>query len=392
MEPGRRRTRLFEWCVRSSLYFLMLVEFAVVINVWQNTAATSRDIAVTLTVTALHVAADIALITWSLTSLRTGHPARTLPRVRLSLTVAATIASGIVFATLWGPGSLAVMAYVVALTWSALAPAQTYRVAMTGVGVIVVLLGIGTAIFADESLSTMAGLMVGLLVMVVVITSSVWVSGWMLRVHLELDAARLDSARLAIAEERLRISRDLHDVFGRTLATVALKSELAAELARRGRNDEAADEIGEVRAIADEAGRQVRRVLRGYREANLDVELQGARSLLDAAGISCTVTGVPREVGAVTTSTLAWVAREAVTNLIKHSKATEVRITMTDGDPLVMIIRNDGVDARRPLGQGSGLLGMTERVAEAGGVLTYEREGGRFTLRAELPREAGDHE
>lgn len=388
MELGSRRTRLFEWCVRSSLYFIMLVEFAVVINVWQNADATTGEITASLAVTAVHVAVNVVLISWALTSLRSGHPARTLPRVRLGLVIAATVLSGLVIFSIWGPGALAVMAYVVALSWAALVPALTYRIAMIGVGFIVVLLGVATAVFADDSFSTMAGLMVGLLVMVAVITSSVWVSGWMLRVHLELDVARVDSARLAIAEERLRISRDLHDVFGRTLAAVAVKSELAAELARRGRSSEAADEISEVRTIADEAGRQVRQVLRGYREANLDVELQGARSLLDAAGIRCTVSGVPRQIGPVATSTLAWVAREAVTNLVKHSKATEVRITMTDADPVTMTITNDGVDGRRPYGQGSGLVGMVERVSESGGTLVHEVGDGTFTVRVELPREA----
>lgn len=101
------------------------------------------------------------------------------------------------------------------------------------------------------------------------------------------------------------------------------------------------------------------------------------------------MTGVPRQVGPVTTSTLAWVAREAVTNLIKHSKATEVKITMTDADPVTMIITNDGVDATRPYGQGSGLVGMAERVSEVGGTLVHVVGDGTFTVRVELPREAG---
>lgn len=58
-------------------------------------------------------------------------------------------------------------------------------------------------------------------------------TGWMLGVVRKLDAARGTEARLAVAEERLRFGRDLHDVMGRNLAVIALKSELAVQLARR---------------------------------------------------------------------------------------------------------------------------------------------------------------
>lgn len=131
--------------------------------------------------------------------------------------------------------------------------------------------------------------------------------------------------QLGVAEERLRISRDLHDVFGRTLATISVKSELAAELSRRGLHERAADEMAQIRQIANTAGAEVRRVVRGERQAGWSDEIEGARALLASAGIRCVVAGedVPEKYA----ETLAWVIREGVTNVLRHSRATQVSIT-----------------------------------------------------------------
>lgn len=102
-------------------------------------------------------------------------------------------------------------------------------------------------------------------------------SVWLLNAVYELDEARETRARLAVAEERLRFGRDLHDVMGRNLAVVALKSELAVQLARRGR-PEALEQMVEVQRIARETQREVREVVRGYREADLRTELAARRA------------------------------------------------------------------------------------------------------------------
>ncbi|MFB7503279.1 sensor histidine kinase, partial [Streptomyces broussonetiae] len=97
-------------------------------------------------------------------------------------------------------------------------------------------------------------------------------SVWLLDSVYELDEARETRARLAVAEERLRFGRDLHDVLGRNLSVISLKSELAVQLARRGR-PEAEEQMIEVQRVAHESQREVRAVVRGYREADLGAEL-----------------------------------------------------------------------------------------------------------------------
>lgn len=132
---------------------------------------------------------------------------------------------------------------------------------------------------------------------------------WTLSVLWEAERAREVEARLAVAEERLRFGRDLHDVLGRNLAVIALKSELAVQLARRGRPD-ALEQMIEVQRIAQESQREVRAVVRGYREADLGVELAGAQGVLTAAGIACEVSGESGGLPAEVQSALGWVVRE----------------------------------------------------------------------------------
>ncbi|MDN3023890.1 histidine kinase [Streptomyces sp. S.PB5] len=173
-------------------------------------------------------------------------------------------------------------------------------------------------------------------------------SVWLLNAVYELDEARETRARLAVAEERLRFGRDLHDVMGRNLAVIALKSELAVQLTRRGR-PEAEEQMVEVQRIARESQREVRDVVRGYREADLGVELAGAQGVLQAAGIHCTFAAdgeATAGLAADVQSALAWVVREATTNVLRHGDAgwCVVSVRVSDGR-VVLSVENDGVGA-----------------------------------------------
>ncbi|MFI6662940.1 sensor histidine kinase [Streptomyces sp. NPDC050523] len=208
---------------------------------------------------------------------------------------------------------------------------------------------------------------------------------WTLSVLWEAERAREVKTRLAVAEERLRFGRDLHDVMGRNLAVIALKSELAVQLARRGR-PEAVDQMIEVQRIAQESQREVRDVVRGYREADLGVELAGAQGVLTAAGIACAVHGEAGGLAAEVQSVLGWVVREATTNVLRHGDAAQCDIALTrDGGRVVLTVENDGARAAAA-GGGSGLAGLRERLSAVGGTLEARRAGGNvFRVVAEVP-------
>ncbi|MFD8193414.1 sensor histidine kinase [Streptomyces wuyuanensis] len=219
------------------------------------------------------------------------------------------------------------------------------------------------------------------------------ISMWVLAVMWELREARDVQARLAVAEERLRFGRDLHDVLGRNLAVIALKSELAVQLAQRGGEGPALEQMTEVQRIARESQREVRDVVRGYRGADLRTELDGARGVLGAAGIRCTIgspeggppaDGLPVEIQ----SALAWVVREATTNVLRHGEAEHCAIGLTTtAGAAVLTVENDGVRGPAAPGtRGTGLTGLRERLAALGGTLEAgPAAGGRFRLTARVP-------
>ncbi|MFB7247915.1 sensor histidine kinase [Streptomyces populi] len=220
-------------------------------------------------------------------------------------------------------------------------------------------------------------------------------SVWLLNAVYELDEARETRARLAVAEERLRFGRDLHDVMGRNLAVIALKSELAVQLARRGRS-EAVDQMTEVQRIARESQREVRAVVRGYRDADLAGELAGAQGVLTAADIDCRITGTAAELPPQVQSALGWVVREATTNVLRHGNARRCALSLrVTRERVTLTVENDGVpgetgpgpgpDGGQGPGRGSGLAGLRERLEEVGGTLRAGADGEVFRLTAEVP-------
>ncbi|MEU5837615.1 histidine kinase [Streptomyces diacarni] len=217
-------------------------------------------------------------------------------------------------------------------------------------------------------------------------------TAWYLAVMRELDEAKEAQSRLAVAEERLRFSRDLHDVMGRNLSVIALKSELATQLARRGA-DSAIEQMLQVQRLARESQTEVREVVRGYREAGLETELAGARGVLRAAGVDCRVESTAPEMDRSVQSALGWVVREGATNVLRHADAARCLISLTTGAPgtVALLMENDGAEPGAA-DRGSGLTGLAERLAVLDGTLV--RAGadaeGVFRLHAEVPLHAED--
>ncbi|MYW35178.1 histidine kinase, partial [Streptomyces sp. SID2119] len=224
-----------------------------------------------------------------------------------------------------------------------LVPVRTYllRCAVCAVAVVVLLGAVGVPG------RTLFGSAVSLLVGTLLVLISTRPSAWSLSVMWQAEEARDMQARLAVAEERLRFGRDMHDVLGRNLAVIALKSELAVELAQRG-NAAAVDQMVEVQRIARASQQEVRDVVRGYREADLPTELLGAKGVLEAAGITCTVEGAdgPAGIGAppAVQAALGWVVREAATNVLRHGdpRVCVIRLRTVAGS-VVLEVENDGV-------------------------------------------------
>jgi two-component system sensor histidine kinase DesK len=208
----------------------------------------------------------------------------------------------------------------------------------------------------------------------------------------QLRAAREELAHRAVEEERLRFSRDLHDLLGHTLSVIVVKSEAARRLAPRDMTA-ALTQITDIESVGRQALTEIREAVTGYREGSLATEVDRARSALSAAGVEPVVRRSGPPLVPRTEALLGWVVREAVTNVVRHSGATRCEITL-DGTPdrvrLTLTDNGTGIPAAEPqpgIG-GTGLKGLTERLATAGGSL---RAGpsprGGFTVTAELPVE-----
>lgn len=200
----------------------------------------------------------------------------------------------------------------------------------------------------------------------------------------ELRDARAELARQAVGEERMRFARDLHDVLGHSLQAVALRAELAERLLEKD-PARVAKELAEIQKMARGAVQEVRDVVRGYRVTSLRTELDGATAVLRAAGIACHPPTLPADLPQHVHETLGWVAREAVTNVLRHSGATRcgMSVRSLNGQAELEIV-NDG--ARRSEGSGSGLVGLKERLAAVGGRLQAGANGdGTFLVLATVP-------
>ena len=199
-----------------------------------------------------------------------------------------------------------------------------------------------------------------------------------------LQSTRAELAALATHRERLRVSRDVHDLLGQSLSAISLKGDLAIELLEH----DASAAVAEIRGMTDvarDALRGMRAVMHNEPLVSLRTEVEGAAALLKAAGIDCDVKVESPSLPKTVEEVLSWAVREGVTNVLRHSNATWCSISSKgDGSHISVEIINDG--ARGSIGQGSGLSGLTERArALAGSVRAGQIQGDRFRLVVDVP-------
>lgn len=195
--------------------------------------------------------------------------------------------------------------------------------------------------------------------------------------NLRLHRTQEEVAALAVAQERDRISRDMHDILGHSLTVVSVKGELAARLLRSGRADgdpaptpaaaRAEAELTEIRALARSALADMRGMVSGQRQVTLAGELAAARSAFDTAGITAELPGAVDEVPERYRDVFGWALREGTTNVLRHAAARHVVVRLT---PDALVVDDDGrglvPDGPAAPGDGNGLRGLTDRAAAAG--------------------------
>ncbi len=318
---------------------------------------------------ALYVLSFIAART---TMKRTGA-AMQLPQALLRLGVMVALAT--VLTLVVGESGLTSLVYIAVMAVFTLAP----RLAWT-----VVALAAVTAAALPRLVPGWDG-GIDLTFAVLVAALAVWGITRVVQRNAQLAEARSEITQLAVAAERNRFARDLHDLLGHSLTVVSVKSELAARLVRVAPS-RAEAELADIQRLVREALVDVRAAVSGYREMSLAVELASARSALDAAGIEADVPLTAEAADPDRQRLFAWVVREGVTNVIRHSEAKHCWIRLSHA---AVEISDDGrgpSTAESSSSTGHGLAGLRERVDSAGGTLTVgNRDGGGFVLRATTP-------
>ncbi|MEU0532504.1 sensor histidine kinase [Amycolatopsis tolypomycina] len=216
---------------------------------------------------------------------------------------------------------------------------------------------------------------------------------WFVRLAAERENGRRELTTRVVAEERMRFSRDTHDLLGLSLSAITLKVELIRRLVD-AQPAQAQQELTELVTMSRQALADVRSVAAGQRELSLADECAAAAAVLTSAGVTVRFDPVlPEGLPEAVATTFATVLRESVTNVVRHSKATWCEFAFgAGGGEAWLTVANDGVvpGEAEPCEEehGSGLRNLAHRVSLHGGELTAGAgPGGTHLLRASVPLE-----
>jgi signal transduction histidine kinase len=319
---------------------------------------------------------------------------RRVPLVVLALAIAISVVANIV--ALLDAATTPAVALVVAV-YSVGAHTEGLRAAVGVAGVVALI-----AVTAAEQFS------VGDLLFIAMIVGGAWLAGRALRYRrereralerltIDLDREREEKARLAAAEERARIARELHDVVAHAISVIVLQ-------ARGGRRslatdpEEAREALDTIEETGSQALAEMRRLLGMLRRDDEEIALAPQPSLgylevlaaqVRDAGlpVDLSVEGEPVELPPGVDLSAYRIVQEALTNALKHAGPATARVIVRYGeDDLELEIADTGLGAGASAGEGHGLVGMRERVSLYGGnVEAGPRESGGFAVRARLP-------
>ncbi len=172
--------------------------------------------------------------------------------------------------------------------------------------------------------------------------------------------------QLAAIAERERIARDMHDLLGHSLSSLALKSELAEKLLQKGNTEQAQQEITEVAALSRTTLSEVRQAVTGLKLQSFRGGIEKLSEQLQRLGFRTEVNISTVKVDASLESTLLMLCKEWVTNILRHSNGNFVNISVEQtNNQIELEISDNGL--AEPIKPGNGIQGMQSRVKELKG-------------------------
>lgn len=308
--------------------------------------------------------------------------------LRARLPLAATTVATAATITGWSMGLTADPCVMLALCLFAVAESRGSRLfpwwvlAATGsVGILMLLTGGENAQTGIRSVALSA-----------IVLSASWALGTRTR------QARNESAARARAEERLRLGREVHDVLSHSLGTIGVQAGVAAHIATLGQ-DELRATLREVEADARSSLAELHGLLHREREnaectpgVPLDETIQALTTSLDRVGIRSGVqlVGNLNSLSVTIQQSLLRIAREAITNVIRHSGASTCRVLLAvEANRTILRVEDDGHGTGGVVREGHGLTGLRERVALLGGQLDVSDTGEGMALQVTIPTTDG---
>jgi signal transduction histidine kinase len=319
---------------------------------------------------------------------------RRAPLVVLGVAIATSVVANVV--GVLDEATTPAIAVVVAV-YSVGAHTERVRAAVGGLGV--------AALIAANAAGQFS---LGDLLFIATIVGGAWLAGRairyrrerervLVRLTVDLEHEREEKARAAVAEERVRIARELHDIVAHAISVIVLQ-------ARGGRRslatdpEETREALDMIEATGSEALAEMRRLLGMLRRDDEEIALAPQPSLcyLDAlaaqvreAGlpVDLSVEGEPIELPPGVDLSAYRIVQEALTNALKHAGPATARVVVRYREhDLELEIADTGLGSGTSDGDGHGLAGMRERVSLYGGKIEAgPRDEGGFAVRARLP-------
>ncbi|MBJ8077656.1 sensor histidine kinase [Bacillus cereus group sp. N12] len=181
----------------------------------------------------------------------------------------------------------------------------------------------------------------------------------------QLNEANEQIKDLVKREERQRIARDLHDTLGHTLSLITLKSQLVEKLIVKN-PERASVEAKEITQTSRTALKQLRELISDMRMITVEEELEQIKAILQAANIELEIEqeASASSLSPIEQNILGMCLREAVTNVVKHSKATQCTVSVLESQgELILKVEDNGIGLEDQSNDGNGIRGMKERIA-----------------------------
>ncbi len=190
--------------------------------------------------------------------------------------------------------------------------------------------------------------------------------------------------QLAKIAERERIARDLHDLLGHSLSSIALKSELAEKLLLSNKAEEAGKEISAVADLSRSILSEVRQAVSGFKQQALKGILSNLKKELESANFQVLIQNTPNTLPPKIESALTLIIKEIVTNTLRHSKGDKIDFQFNQNNNILelTVLDNGYVEKVK---WGNGLLGIQERCELLLGNFSTEITNNKLQLSLNLP-------